>query len=136
MSKAAKMIRQHEGVKRFPYFCPANQLTVGAGRNIQAIPFSDDEIDLMLSNDIKRVTEELESRFEWFSDIKGARRDAIICICFNLGISRLLKFNRALSSMSKGNWSDAAYHFMDSKWAKQVKQRANQLTQMIKTNEY
>lgn len=132
-SKAAIMLRQQEGVRRFPYFCPANQLTVGAGRNIQAIPFSDDEIDLMLANDIHRVTNELNNTFSWFSELSQARSDAMICIGYNLGLNRLLLFKRALFSMSQGKWSDAAYHFMDSKWAKQVPARAQMLTRIIKT---
>ena len=133
-SKAAIMLRQQEGVRRFPYFCPANQLTVGAGRNIQAIPFSDDEIDLMLANDIQRVTNELNNTFSWFSELSQARSDAMICIGYNLGLNRLLLFKRALHSMSGGKWSDAAYHFLDSKWAKQVPTRAAMLTRIIQSN--
>lgn len=136
MSKAADMLRQQEGVKRFPYFCSANMLTVGAGRNIQSIPFADDEIDLMLSNDIARVTKELARTFIWFSNLDGPRKDAMICICYNLGISRLLRFKRAINSMSLSEWSSAKFHFLDSKWAGQVKQRANLLAEMIETNKY
>lgn len=134
--KTAEILKRHEGVRRFPYFCPANQITVGAGRNIQQIPFSDDEIELMLSNDIKRVTDELDKTFPWFQYLEGARRDAFICIGYNLGINRLLSFKKALKSMSSGDWENSAYHFRDSRWSAQVGHRATELTQMIQTNKY
>lgn len=135
--KTAELLKKQEGVRRFAYFCPANQLTVGAGRNIQQIPFSEDEIDLMLNNDIKRVVKELSKTFNWFSELEPARMDAMICIGYNLGINRLLRFKRALYSMSISEWSEAADHFRDSKWAKvQVPARASLLARMIETNEY
>lgn len=134
--RTAEIIKKHEGVRSKVYFCPAGQLTVGAGRNIQAIPFSDDEIDLMLKNDIERVTDELDRRFVWFQYLTGARRDALICIAYNLGLPRLLSFKKALRSMAESKWSESAHHFRDSRWARQVKLRAVELTQMIETNEY
>ena len=134
--KTAEILTEDEGVSKWVYFCPAKQLTVGVGRNIQQIPFSQDEIDLMLKNDIARVEQELTKTFSWFSKLAGARRDAFVCIAFNLGLPRLLRFKKALKSMSLNNWSEASHHFKDSKWYGQVTNRAERYCQMIKTNKY
>ena len=46
---------------------------------------SDDEIDYLLANDIKRVREELTDCYFWFPAMNEARQDALVDISFNLG---------------------------------------------------
>ena len=55
---------------------------------------------------------------------------------FNLGRVRFAKFKKAIAHMELGNHSDASVEFLDSLWAKQVKGRALEVTDMIKTNTY
>ena len=57
-------------------------------------------------------------------------------LCFNLGLTRLRKFVKALSCMERGEFTMAADEFLDSKWAKQVGHRAIELTEMLITNRY
>ena len=57
----------------------------------------------------------------------------MIDISFNLGQTRLRKFQKALTAMSRNDWDTAADEFMDSKWSKQVGQRAKKLTDIIRT---
>ena len=52
-----EMLRKHEGVEKYAYKCTADKVTIGVGRNIDksgGMGLSDDEIDYLLSNDIKR----------------------------------------------------------------------------------
>jgi lysozyme len=96
-----------------------------------------DEIDFMLSNDIVRTIKELSAEYDWFNDLEdGARRDAIINLHFNLGRPRFAKFKKAIAHMEAGNHDMAAIEFLDSRWAKQVKGRSLEVTDMIKTNTY
>ena len=137
MSKLSDQLRIHEGVRKHVYLCSAGYETIGVGRNIadSGLGLSDDEIDYLLENDIKRCRKELES-YSWFSDLDGVRQDALINMCFNLGFSRLANFKNALSSMAVGAYSDAAEHFLDSRWATQVGNRAQEVAHMIRTGEY
>ena len=103
---------------------------------IEKFALSDDEIDYLLENDIKRVTEELQDTYFWFGGLNEARRDAMVDICFNLGLTKLRGFTNALTAMSREQFDVAADEFMDSKWAKQVGMRAIRVTEMIRDGEY
>jgi len=139
MSKLSKMLKRHEGTETHAYVDTVGKITIGVGRNIDdegGIGLSEEEIDFMLGNDIDRVEDELASNFSWFVDLDEARYDALINICFNLGLPRLLKFENALEAMASEDYNLAAVEFLDSRWAQQVGQRAIELSLMIETGEY
>ena len=143
MDKLIDTLKRHEGVKHFAYRDSEGILTIGCGRNISSSPInkgigvSDDEIDYMLQNDIERTIKELSSEYPWFNELEeGARKDGIINMHFNLGRPRFAKFKKAIAHMEVANHDMAAIEFLDSRWAKQVKGRSLEVTDMIKTNTY
>ena len=139
MSPLVRMLRRHEGVKHFSYRDHLGNTTIGVGRCLEpgvGLGLSDDEIDMLLENDIARVTIELSRCFPWFDELNDARRDAMIDICFNLGLTRLLKFNNALAAIDARDWELAAIEFIDSRWRNQVGNRAVELAAMIETGKY
>ena len=134
-----EMLKRHEGVEKFAYRCSENKMTIGVGRNIDkhgGLGLADDEIDYLLQNDIDRVVSELDNEYEWFSDLDTVRQDAMVDIAFNLGATRLRLFKNALTAMSVGDWNMAAEEWLDSRWARQVKGRATELVDMIRTGQY
>ena len=138
MSDLISMLKRHEGVRSKVYMCSAGYETIAVGRNISesGLGLSDDEIDYLLNNDIKRVREELTDSYFWFPAMNEARQDALVDISFNLGQTRLRGFVKAIEAMSREQFDIAADEFMDSKWATQVGNRAIQVTEMIRTGEY
>ena len=68
--------------------------------------------------------------------LNEARQDAMVDICFNLGLTRLRGFVKALEAMSREQFDIAADEFMDSRWSQQVGNRAVEVTEMIRTGEY
>ena len=134
-----EMLRKHEGVEKYAYKCTADKVTIGVGRNIDksgGMGLSDDEIDYLLSNDIKRVSAELIRAFPWYSELDEVRKDAMIDMCFNMGLPRLSKFKNSLAAMTNGDYDIAALEFLDSNWAKQVGSRSITITDMIRSGEY
>lgn len=131
-------LKRHEGVRSKVYLCSAGYETIGVGRNIaeSGLGLSDDEIDYLLANDIKRVDAELAYAYPWYSDLDQVRKEAMINLSFNLGQTRLQKFVKALDHMASGSYDLAANEFMDSRWSKQVGQRAVEVTEMIRTGQY
>ena len=122
MDKLIETLKRHEGVKSHAY---------------KGMGLSEDEIDYMLSNDIVRTIKELTEEYPWFRNLdEGARRDGIINMHFNLGRYRFAKFVKAIGHMETENYDKAAAEFLDSRWAKQVKGRSLEVTDMIKTNTY
>ena len=138
MSELTEMLRKHEGVRDKVYLCSAGYETIGVGRNISedGLGLSDDEIDYLLSNDIKRVREELTEEYYWFAGLDEARQDAMIDISFNLGQTRLRGFVKSLEAMAREDFDTAADEFMDSKRRAQVGDRAVEVTEIIRTGEY
>ena len=64
------------------------------------------------------------------------RKDAIIDLCFNIGLPRMKGFKKALAAMDGADYDTAATEFLDSRWAKQVGSRAVTITNMIRSGEY
>lgn len=138
MSRLIEQLRIHEGVREKVYLCSAGYETIGVGRNISesGLGLSSDEIDYLLSNDIKRCQQELEFNFDWFKELDDVRRDAMINLCFNIGVTSLKKFSKAIAAMNVHDYETAAMEFLDSRWASQVGTRALDVTDMIRTGDY
>ena len=133
-----EMLKRHEGVRNAVYVCCEGYETIGVGRNISesGLGLSDDEVNYLLDNDIERVKTELSDEYFWFGGLSDARQDAMIDISFNLGQTRLRGFKNALAAMEVEDFEEAADEFMNSRWAEQVKSRAPEVTEMIRTGEY
>jgi len=128
-------LRLHEGVERKPYQCTAGYLTIGVGRNIEERGLSDDEIDYILNNDVNIATDELVRTFDWYADLDEVRQRVVIDMVFNLGMPRFKQFKNMILGLEDGDYSAAAIHMMDSRWASQVGARAERLRNMMETGE-
>lgn len=125
-----------EGRRALSYIDTVGKVTAGVGRNITDRPFSDDEIDLMLRNDVAGVERDLDKRLPWWREMTPARQNVLANMCFNLGIFRLLGFEQALTHMRAGRYDDAAREMLDSRWARQVGDRAKRLAALMRKGEF
>ena len=130
------LLIRHEGLKLEPYRCTSDKLTIGVGRNLEDCGITEEEAMYLLKNDIKKFHEELTERFYFYQYLDGARKDAMLNMAFNMGVPRLANFVNALDFMSQRKYAEAADEFLDSKWAKQVGNRAQEVAHMIRTNRY
>ena len=137
MNELIEQLRLHEGVESHAYKDHLGLTTIGVGRCIEegSLGLSDDEIAYLLANDIARCEHELAQRSPWFDDLDPVRQDALVDMAFNLGITRLGQFQNMLGALSEGRFDDAATEALDSRWAKQVGQRAQTVAAMIRTGE-
>lgn len=118
------------------YVDTVGKITGGVGRNLTDRGFSEDEIDLMLRNDVAGVVRDLDRALPWWRQMSDARQNVLANMCFNLGIVRLLGFTNTLALMKAGRWDAAATEMLDSKWAKQVGQRAIRLAATMRKGEF
>ena len=144
-----KRLLLHEGLLLKPYICPAGYLSVGVGRNLITNPLSPKEIEVvgknykdgisenavffLLKNDVKRCFKELSDNISWFYQLDDERQYALLDMCFNMGIKRLLGFKRMLGAMFIGDYRGAAKECLNSKYAKDVGKRAERIAQLIET---
>ena len=128
MTLRERIIR-HEGYRDTPYRDSLGYLTVGVGRCIDKVPFSADEIDLMLTNDIARATHAADLLCP---HLGGFRRDVLIEMCFQLGAGGVSKFKRFLAALENHQWGKAADEMLDSKWSQQTPARAQELAEVMR----
>ena len=136
MQKLKALLIKHEGMKFKPYTCSAGKLTIGIGRNLEDVGLSAMEVDLLLSNDIARVSGEAVANFPWFRELNDTRKDVVLSMLFNIGRSRFKGFKKMIAALERRDYQAAAYEMLTSKWSEQVGQRANELAHMMSTGEY
>lgn len=133
--KLKKQLTTDEGRKKRMYLDTVDKWTVGVGRNISDRDFSDDEIDLMLSNDIKLVADALDRVLPWWREMNDARQNVLINMGF-MGITKLLTFKNTLAFMQAKRYDAAADGILDSKYATQVGDRAKRLATIMRTGAF
>ncbi|MCF2855943.1 glycoside hydrolase family protein [Pseudoalteromonas sp. SMS1] len=135
MEKLKQQLIGHEGYEHTVYVCPGGYQSIGVGRNLEHRGLTDDEINYLLNNDIADFTAQVEKHIDT-SKCNPARKAVLINMAFNLGIHGLLAFKKTIAAVEHGDWDKAAIEMFDSRWAVQVGERAEQLTEQMKTGEW
>jgi len=135
--KLLDMLTLHEGLELKPYKCTSDKLTIGIGRNIEDIGITEDEARYLLQNDVDRILKEVE-HWTFLEKLNDVRQAVILDMVFNMGVSR---FNantwvKTFAAIQDEDWEKVANEMLDSKWAKQVGQRAIRLSQMMRKGEW
>lgn len=128
-------LKKEEGFKSTVYKCSSGKHTIGFGRNLDDRGITLDEANELLRNDICRCDEELSRTIPNYSKLNGPRQYVIISMCYNLGLSGVIKFKKMWQAINEGDFSKASLEMLDSKWAGQVKSRAIKLSVIMKTGE-
>ena len=131
MSDLKKWIKDHERRKLKLYKDTVDKWTIGYGRNIQDNGISPAEADFMFENDFARCEKEL-APFPWYVNQPQHVQDALMNMCFNLGIGRLLGFRKMIMALTAKDYTKASIEALDSKWAGQVGQRAKDVALMMR----
>lgn len=126
-----QMLIRHEGLKLKPYQCTAGKLTIGVGRNIEDMGITEDEAIYMLRNDVTRYAAELAQAKPVVKTLDDVRYYVLLNMAFNLGISRLLKFEKMWQAIEDQRFVDASLEMQDSRWCDQVKGRCSELAELM-----
>lgn len=130
--RLAKDLMRDEGVRLKVYRCPAGKLTIGAGRNLEDVGISSMEAVDLLDNDIARVVSQLNTALPWWRDMPEPSQRALANMAFNLGLTRLMEFQRMIAALRAGDYEAAAAEALDSKWAEQVGARAERIALLFR----
>lgn len=106
--------------------------TIGVGHTgpevHQGLEWSDQLVQAQFNIDIRHADLTLRQYLPWTSSLDPIRRAALMNMCFNMGIKRLMGFKKMLAALDVSDWNTAAREGLDSKWAKQVGARAIRVT--------
>lgn len=125
------MLVKHEGLRLHPYRDTVGKLTIGVGRNLDDRGLTEDEAMVMLDRDINEALHVCESVFLGFDTLSEPRQHALLDMAFNLGEPRLRGFTKMIAAVEARDFEKARTEMLDSKWAKQVGQRAQTLADMV-----
>lgn len=130
-----RQLRLHEGERLRPYRCTAGKLTIGVGRNLEDRGITAEESAMLLWNDISREERDLLAALPWAAKLSEVRQRVLLDMSFNMGLQGLLQFKRTLAAIEAGRYQQAAGMMLDSRWAQQVGQRAQRLSEMMATGQ-
>ena len=144
--KLIDQLKYEEGLRLKTYLCPAGKRTIGYGHNLDAKPYlegnkipdqiTEEEAEVILTHDVDEVFELLSKGWTGFLLLQGARRDAVVNMCFQLGIGKLSEFRRMHQALIKCDWQTAYREALDSTWAVQTPARAQRVAYQFITGEH
>lgn len=136
MNKLIEQLKRHEGIELKPYQDTVGKWTIGVGRNLDDIGISEQEAEMLLLNDIKEAERQLITTMPWTQELDEVRFSALLNFVFNVGIGTASKFVNAMGLLKDGSYDMAADEMLNSRWARQVGNRAIEVTDQIRTGEW
>ena len=139
IEKLKEIITEHEGRRSLVYDDATGKTltkgstligypTISVGRELSGFGLSDDEMDYLLDNDIKRCIEEIERQnYSWWPGLNDARRTVIISQVFNMGLSRFRGFKKQIKALERKDFTRASEEMRSSKWYNQNTSRVESL---------
>lgn len=89
-----------------------------------------------LREDMEDAIEDAKSLCLDWENMSGPRKGVMVNMAFNLGRDRLSGFKNTLRFINERNYARAATNMLLSKWARQVKGRADRLAYRMMHDEY
>ena len=90
-------------------------------------PVSEDRVNNCFQTDVHGTVEECKKLFDNFDDLPEEVQLILCNMMFNMGRPRLSKFVKFRAAIDDNDWLEAATQMEDSRWHKQVTNRANRL---------
>ena len=132
--KIREILTRHEGKRHVPYRCSQGFRTVGIGYNFDANPLppdiraylrangriTDEMIDRLFTRSLSDAVDACIRQYPGFNLFSENRRLALVDFMFNLGPSRVRKFQNTNRAINEGRWADAAEGIRKSLYWKQL----------------
>lgn len=129
-------LKEHEGFSPKVYTDSLGFLTIGYGQLVSELSVSKDTAAEWMLDALGRKVRELET-YLCFREVKDpVRRDVLIEMAYNLGVAGLMKFRKMWAAIEHKDWDTAAKEMTNSRWAEQVRGRANTLAVRMRTGRY
>ena len=90
-------------------------------------PVSEERVIQAFNEDVQSVLDDGYKLFTDFDDLPEEAQRIIANMIFNMGRSRLNKFNNFKAAINVRDWAVAADEMVDSRWYRQVTNRADRL---------
>jgi len=94
-------------------------------------PVSEERTIECFDQDVQSVLSDCKKLHEGWDDYPEEVRQVVANMMFNMGLTRLSKFRKHNAALQCGDWPVAAVEGRDSRWYKQVTNRAERLMERL-----
>ena len=136
-------LKRDEGVKNEVYLDHLGLPTCGIGHLITewdteynaevGTPVSEERVNELFEKDLATTIDECRLIYNDFDVLPVKVQHIVANMMFNMGRPRLSRFHKMKKAVDNRAWYEAAYEMTDSKWAKQVPNRAMRLVQEMQS---
>ncbi len=138
-------LKEDEGVKYEIYLDHLSLPTTGIGHLIQesdpehGLPvgteISEERVNELFDQDIQVTISECKKLFDNFDELPEEVQKICANMMFNMGRPRLSGFKKFHAAIANNDWQECAVQMEDSRWHKQVTNRANRLISRMRAVE-
>ena len=117
----------------YPTFGIGHLVLEGEAEHGQPVgtPVSEERVDECFEKDVEYVLNDCKILHEDFDNYPEEVKQIIANMMFNMGRTRLTKFRKHNAALQEGDWKTAAIEGRDSRWYKQVTNRAERLMKRL-----
>ena len=90
-------------------------------------PVSEERVNTCFEKDVETVIGDCKKLHDGWDGYPEEVKQIVANMMFNMGLTRLSKFKRHNAALQCGDWKEAAVEGRDSRWYKQVTNRAERL---------
>lgn len=94
-------------------------------------PVSEERVDECFEKDVESVISDCKKLHDGWDGYPEEVKQIVANMMFNMGLTRLSKFKKHNSALQSGDWKTAAVEGRDSRWYKQVTNRAERLMERL-----
>jgi lysozyme len=141
IDKLREELKEDEGCKYEIYLDHLGLPTFGIGHLVTewdeeyekevGTEVSEERVNNCFIADIYGTIKDCKILYSNFDELPGQVQLILGNMMFNLGRPRLSKFVKFREAINKKDWQEAKIQMLDSKWAKQVPNRANRLSERM-----
>lgn len=122
-------IKQSEGFRGEVYQDHLGFDTLGYGTKM---PISEKEAEMLLIARLNSKMREIETKQPIYNALSETAKDIILEMCYQMGVNGVLKFKNMWAALKDGDYETAADEMLDSMWAKQTPNRAEDLADKMR----
>ena len=142
LNRLREEIAADEGIKHEIYLDHLGLPTFGIGHLVLdsdpehgepvGTPVSEERVVEAFDSDVETVLADCEELYDDFTELPEEVQLIIANMMFNMGRPRLSKFKGMKAGVDARDWNKAADEMVDSRWYKQVTNRADRLVQRMR----
>jgi lysozyme len=121
-------VKKNEGFSSVVYKDTLGFDTIGYGTKL---PLTEKECAFILGSRLIEKEYELEEASSIYRSLPQSKQKIVLEMAYQLGVNGVMNFKKMWFALQKNDYATASKEMLNSKWAKQTPNRANQLALLM-----